>query len=413
MNVLILKILIMKRATGFYDRLCTIENIDLADKNARKGKIHSKVFIEKHDKNRKEDNLKLLQPFKDLTYKTSKYDVFKIYEPKEREIYRLPYYPDRIAHHAIMNVVKEYWTSLFITNTYSCIEGRGISKCAKDVKYTLNKYKEETKYCLKIDIKKFYPSIKHNILKKILRWKIKDEKFLTILDEIIDSVNPYVPNRGIGVPIGNYLSQFFANLYLTQFDHYIKEVLRVKFYFRYADDCVFLASSKQELWDVFNKINKYLNDNLELEIKPNYAVFEVDKRGIDFVGYVFYHNYTLLRKSIKIKVTKLINAYKNNKISEYKFRKIFSSYYGWFKLCNSKHYLQKVFETIGIWYSNFNGKCITQTELQHKFYKTVSIELRNSSIVINLIYDHHPRILKKKLTKWNKQYILQEFQQFL
>lgn len=98
----------MKRATGFFNKLCTIENIELADKNARKGKVHSKIFIDKHDQNKEEDNLKLLQSFKDLTYKTSKYEIFKIYEPKEREIYRLPYYPDRIAHHAIMNVVKEY-----------------------------------------------------------------------------------------------------------------------------------------------------------------------------------------------------------------------------------------------------------------------------------------------------------------
>ena len=403
----------MKRATGFFNKLCTIENIELADKNARKGKVHSKIFIDKHDQNKEEDNLKLLQSFKDLTYKTSKYEIFKIYEPKEREIYRLPYYPDRIAHHAIMNVVKEYWTSLFISNTYSCIEGRGISKCAKDVKYALKYFPEDTKYCLKIDIRKFYPSINHAKLKEILRWKIKDEKFLSILDEIIDSVNYCVPTKGVGVPIGNYLSQFFANLYLTKFDHYIKEVLRVKFYFRYADDCVFFAKSKQELWNIFYHIKKYLKENLYLDIKPNYAVFEVDKRGVDFVGYIFYHTHTLLRKSIKIKVTKLVNAYKSSKISEYKFRKIFSSYYGWFKLCNSKHYLQKVFEKVGIWYSNFNGKHITNSELKGKFYKAISVEFRKSNIVINLIYKRKPRILKKRLTKWSKQYVLQEFQQFL
>lgn len=204
----------MKRYSGLHDKLCTIENIEVADDNARKNK-NKKYGINKHDKNRQYENEDLVDKLLNLKYKTSKYSLYKIYEPKERIIYRLPYYPDRIAHHAIMNVVKDIWTKSFIHNTYSCIEGRGIHLCANNLKRDLRKYPNETKYCLKLDIRKFYPSIPHNGLKKCIRKKIKDKDFLMILDEIIDStdnvrdVSSKLTNKiGIGVPIGNYLSQF-------------------------------------------------------------------------------------------------------------------------------------------------------------------------------------------------------------
>lgn len=149
------------------------------------------------------------------------------------------------------------WVSTFITQTYSCIKGRGIHKLAKDVKKVLRKDKEGTKYCLKLDVRKFYPSIDHNILKyDVLRGKVKDKRLLAMLDEIVDSAD--------GVPIGNYLSQFFANLYLSYFDHWIKEEVRVKYYFRYADDIVVLSDSKEELRKVLILMKMYLHHVLNL-----------------------------------------------------------------------------------------------------------------------------------------------------
>ena len=130
-------------------------------------------------------------------------------------------------------------------------------------------------------------------LRILLRKKIKCKDTLDLIDEIIDSAE--------GVPIGNYLSQYMANLYLSYFDHWIKEDLNVKYYFRYADDMVFLHPNKSELWDIYNKVDEYLRENLNLQIKDNYQVFPVDIRGLDFVGYIFRHDYVLIRKSIKIK----------------------------------------------------------------------------------------------------------------
>lgn len=250
----------MKRLNGLHDRICTLENIEFADKNARRGK-HNWGII-KHDQHAKEDNERLLETLETLSYTTSKYSKYKIYEPKERVIFRLPYYPDRIAQWAIMNIMEPIWTATFIGHTYSCIKERGIHKLAKDVKKALITDAEGTLYCLKIDVRKFYPSINHRTMKRLLRRKIKDEKLLTILDEIVDSAD--------GVPIGNYLSQFFANLYLTYFDHWLLEHIGIKHYFRYADDIVILSDDKEFLERVLVLIKLYFTNELHIEIKPNY-----------------------------------------------------------------------------------------------------------------------------------------------
>lgn len=303
----------MKRYGYLFEKICTIENINLADSKARKGKKNKKEIIE-HD-HRPNDNYELLKLLKEGRFNTSKYKTFKIYEPKERLIYKLPYYPDRIVHHAIMNVMETIWVKTFIKNTYSCIKGRGIKKAHLDVKRAL-KDKNNTMYCLKIDIKKYYPSIDHDILMLKLQNKIKDKKLLNLLHNIVYSTD--------GVPIGNYLSQFFANIYLTDLDHKIKESWKVKHYFRYADDMVFLSKDKKFLHIVLDNLKKELKE-LKLELKPNYQIFKTDTRGISFLGYIFYHDKILLRKNIKQNIKRKLIKYKNNKIhKEYLLRSLHS-----------------------------------------------------------------------------------------
>ena len=315
----------MKRIGNLFDKICSLDNLELADKKARKNKTHSYGVL-RHDKHRESNLLKLHNNLLNQTYKTSNYDIFKIFEPKKRDIYRLPYYPDRITHHAIMNVLEPIWISVFTKNTYNCIKHRGIHCLLKHLKYDLINNISDTKYCLKIDIKKFYPSINHVILKKIVRKKIKDKRLLYLLDEIIDSAD--------GVPIGNYLSQFFANLYLAYFDHWIKEVMHIKYYYRYADDMVFLSKNKKKLRLLLNYIKKYLY-KLKLTLKSNYQIFPVDSRGIDFIGYVFFHDHVLLRKSIKQNMCR--KAYKNKDKKEKEYKEALAPYWGWAKHCNSNH----------------------------------------------------------------------------
>ncbi len=262
---------------------------------------------------------------KNKTYTTSPYTTFKIFEPKERLIFRLPYFPDRITHHAVMNVLEPVFTRLFTADTYSCIKGKGIHGAANALKLAL-KDRANTIYCLKMDIKKFYPNINHAILKHLLRRKFKDNDLLWLLDGIIDSAE--------GLPIGNYLSQYFANYYLTYFDHWLKEDKMVRYYFRYADDLVILSNNKPELHQLLAEIRNYLQTELRLTVKDNYQVFPVEARGIDFVGYRFYHTHTLLRKTIKQNFARML-ATRKNPLS-------IASYKGWTKHADCKNLVKKL-----------------------------------------------------------------------
>lgn len=314
----------MKRVNNLYNQICSIENLMLADKKARKGKSMQYGVIS-HDKRRGCNILTLHNTLMDHRYQTSAYNKFTLYDPKEREVCGLPFYPDRIVHHAIMNYLEALFVSTFTADSYSCIKGKGIHDLKDKLQAALRDIPGTT-YCLKLDIRKFYASIDRVILKQQLRRKIKDLELLELLDEIIDSAE--------GVPIGNYLSQYFANFYLTRFDHWIKEDLRIKYYFRYADDMVILSQSKEHLHHALAKIRLYLEDHLKLSIKPNYQVFPVSKRGIDLGGYRHYHTHVAMRKHIKQNLCRAVSARKG--------RATIAALRGWAIHCDSRHLLKKL-----------------------------------------------------------------------
>jgi RNA-directed DNA polymerase len=331
----------MKRIGNLYEKIISVENLRLADEKARRGKLRS-YGVRHHDKNREANIQALHEVLLTKTYKTSPYDIFTIYEPKERIIYRLPYYPDRIVHHAIMNILEPIWVSVFTHNTFSCIKGRGIEGCARHVDKVINKYKGKPLYCLKIDIKKCYPSMNHDVLKHIVRKKIKDKDLLCLIDEIIDSAP--------GLPIGNYLSQYLANLNFAYFMHWVNETLKLDCE-EYADDFVFYADSKERLRAAFLNIQRYIEEELKLEIKGNWQIFPVaasryDKSGraIDYVGYKFFREQKLMRKGIKKnlcrKVAKLNKWQPQLPTKEYKQH--ICPWLGWAKHSNSTHLLRTI-----------------------------------------------------------------------
>lgn len=302
----------MKRKGYLFEKVISLENLILAEKNAKKGKTRKKDIID-HEKHRECNILKLRQELINRTYKTSEYYIFKLYEPKERLISKLPF-KDRIIHHAVLNITKDLFINCFITQTYSCIPKRGIHKCLNDVKKALKD--NDSVYCLKLDIKKFYQSINNEKLKGKLRTKFKDKNFLWLLDEIIDS------NKE-GVPLGNYTSQFFANFYLNSFDHELKQNSGIKYYFRYTDDIVIFHKDKKFLKNLLDKIESLL---LSLDLKISKSKIFPTVLGIDFVGYKIFKDYVLLRKSIKLRFIKMIKKDPN--------LESISSYYGWIKHCN-------------------------------------------------------------------------------
>lgn len=322
-----------------------MDNIREAHKNARRGKAHYKE-VKMVDADPEKYFGIIQQQLKAKTYKTSQYTVFtRRDQGKERVIYRLPYFPDRIVHHCIMQVVEPIWSKVFIRDTYSSLKNRGVHDGVRRVHKALAIDHDGTKYCLKMDVKKFYPSINHVVLQRIIRNKIKDPDLLWILDEVIKS-NPD------GVPIGNYLSQYFGNLYLTGLDHWIKETLRCKHYFRYCDDLVILHEDKEFLHKARVEIEEKLKE-LKLTLKSNWQVFPVDVRGVDFLGYRFYKTHTLLRKRVAKQMVKRLTAVKNkaDTMEPAKLISCVMSYYGWQKHANAwnlftKHMSRELVNTL-------------------------------------------------------------------
>ena len=311
----------MKRYGNLWNKIISKNNILNAHRNARKGKTHYKE-VKMVDKHEEHYISRIHYILKNSRYKTSEYEVFDYNDGnKIRTISKLPYYPDRIVHWAIMLQIENVFLKTFINDTYASIPKKGIHYGVKRIKKAL-KDERNTKYCLKLDIKKFFPSINHDILKSLLKRKFKDKKLLNLLYEIIDSSD--------GVPIGNYLSQYFANFYLNYFDHHMKS-LGVKYYFRYMDDIVILHKDKDYLHNLLKyEITPYLKKELKLTIKENWQIFPTKIRGIDFIGYRFFGNYTLLRKSTYKKMRYKISKCRNKE----HLKRSKSSYKGWLMWAN-------------------------------------------------------------------------------
>lgn len=331
-----------KKLKNIYQLLYTNENLCKSQYTAQKGKgVRTEIT---NFNNNIHDNLRLLYDlFDDESYVPGEYAIRKIYDPKERDLMIAPFFPDRIIHHCVINVLGQFWQHIFIANTYACIKGRGTHKCMEDVHAALVSDKKGTRYCLKIDIRKFYDNVNHEALKKIIRYTIADDRVLRLLDKIIDS-----NGKNIGLPIGNFTSQYLANLYLAYYDHWVKEELSalimkkygVRFYyFRYMDDMVFLCSDKEALFFILDMIGLYLGAELKVEIKPNWQIFPVDARGIDYVGFKQNHYGILLRKSILMKFYRKLNRtqkrYKINDVNDIKH--LFPSEYGWIIRCSEEH----------------------------------------------------------------------------
>lgn len=320
----------MKRYGYLFERIASLENLRAAAYNAAKGKKQRdevRAFFADL-----EPNLAGLRAeLEERRYRTSPYEVFIKFEPKRREIYKLPF-RDRVVQWAIMQVLKPVWTPQFTADTHACIKGRGIHSLLKKLRADLRGDPEGTRYCFKLDVRKFYPSIDHGRLKEVIRRKLKDPAVLWLLDGIIDSAP--------GVPIGNYISQYFANLFLSELDHLMKEAAGARYYYRYADDIVVLAGDKAELHGVAVFINDYLNTERGLDMKPNYQIFPVEARGIDFVGYVTYHTHCLARKRNKKGLCREVARLRKLGVPEADIMLRTASRVGFMVHCDSKHLLK-------------------------------------------------------------------------
>ncbi len=342
----------MKRFGNLYKQICDIENLRRAHNNAKKGKGWYKE-VQEVDENLDYYLCKLQEMLINHTYHTSEYQKFiKKESGKEREIYKLPYFPDRICQWAILQVIEPYLMRNMTNFTYSAIPKRGIHAALKDVRSAMGDDVLNCQFCLKFDIRHYYPSINHAIMKEKFRRVFKDEELLWLLGEIIDSIataqiedmrDIWYLDEDIdpetGIPIGNYLSQYCGNFYLSSFDHWLKEKLHVKHCFHYMDDYTIFASSKEELRYIFRESRSYLHVELRLKIKDNWQIFPTYVRGVDFVGYRMFLGYTLLRKttckSMKKALTKIRKKTQNGQLMNHSEWSAINSYKGVLLHCDS------------------------------------------------------------------------------
>ncbi len=324
----------MKRIGNVYSKIYDMDNLRLAHKKARRKKTWYKD-VRMVDANPDKYLYELQGTLINKTYSTSEYkNAIIIDKGKKRLISKLPYFPDRICQWAIMLQIEEMFLKHYIYDTYASIPGKGMHLAKRRIQKAILDDPEGTKYCLQFDIHQFFPSVNTSILKTMVRKKIKDKDLLWLLDEIIDSVES-------GIPIGNYLSQYLANYYLSSFDHWMKEVHKCKYYYRYMDDIVIMHGCKQHLHDLLRSICFYLNTYLELEVNPNWQVYPTTVRGIDFGGFRTFGRYVLLRKGIANNIKARYKILSKKDVIEGTDVNSIMSSAGWTQHCNCHNFESK------------------------------------------------------------------------
>lgn len=321
----------MKRHGQLFEKIVDPENIELAFQKAKKGKTWQDS-VQRVEKNKARKLAALRQSFLDGSYTTSNYTVKIIFEPKERKIFVLPFFPDRIAQHAIMNIVAPIWDSMFIPDSYACRTGKGqhagSRRCMQFVR--------RNAWVCQFDISKFYPSIPHGPLMEVIRHKIKDKRVLALFQDIIGSLG-----EDRNVPIGNYTSQWLGNLFLNELDQYVKHTLHVRDYLRYCDDFLIFGNDKEEMKRLADQVEAFVSDRLQLRLSKK-SLYPT-AHGIDFLGYRhFPSGKILVRKATAKRIRKRLKilpwALKHGRISKEQAIGKLASASGWLKHANAHHF---------------------------------------------------------------------------
>lgn len=327
----------MKRYGNLFEKIVELDNIYLAYRKARKGKSWQNT-ISRFDDDLDENIFNIRDSLIEKTFTTSPYIEKIIYEPKQRTIYKLPFNPDRIVQHALMNILEPIWDGMFIHDSYSCRKGKGIHAGSRRTMEFIRAVGPGA-YCLKMDIRKFYPSINHDILFDVVQRKIKCKDTLWLLEDIIYSIP-----GGKNVPIGNYTSQWLGNLYLNELDQFLKHEHKIKHYIRYCDDFILLHQNKKFLHRMAEEIEAFLEDKLALDLSKR-DVFPV-KQGIDFLGYRHFPDHILVRKStakrIKHRMRDLPGELAKGEITPDRYRSSVASMEGWLLWANSYNFKQSL-----------------------------------------------------------------------
>jgi hypothetical protein len=341
----------MKSYNHLFEQLISKENLELAIVNSSKDKTRRDIVQDAL--NNKEVYVKNLQEqLINQTYRIKEHKVYSIIDGKPRLIIKPDYIREQILHHAIIQVLKPIMLKSMYQYSCGSIPHRGAHYGKVYIEKFIKKNPTKIKYILKMDVYHFFQSIDINILKAKFKKLIHDDKMLYVINLVLDSNKALYKGKVIdmGLPIGFYTSQWFANFYLQELDHYIKEELQAIGYVRYVDDMIMFHPNKKKLHKTRLAIQEYIN-NLGLELKGNWQVSRFDYinkegkrigRPLDFVGFKFYRDKTVIRKKILYRIYKQVNSIKKNELTTHKAC-IILSYYGWMKHTDSTNlYTSKV-----------------------------------------------------------------------
>jgi len=318
----------MKTFNNLYEKIFSLDNLRLAFKKARKRKSKKHYVIE-FEENLENELTKLKQELETLTYKPKQLKTFVIRDPKTRVI-SASHFRDRIVHHALCKIIEPIFDKIFICDSCANRKNKGTSYAMKKFDKFFRKVTNNRRllrnaknnnmvigYALKADIKHYFDTVDHEVMIKIIRKKISDEKVIWLIEKILDNHNS--KTKGKGMPIGNLTSQFFANVYLNEMDYYIKQNLKAKYYIRYVDDFVILHKSKEKLLLWKWLISNFLK-SIKLELHPEKSKVIPLHKGIKFLGFKTFYHYKIPKKSnlmkIERRIEELENSFQNNLITK-------------------------------------------------------------------------------------------------
>lgn len=306
------------RLNHIYDNIISVENLLLSWQEFLCGKRKRKD-VARFSLHLIDNVFAFHREFSEKKYRHGSYHAFRINDPKPRDIHKAEI-RDRLIHHAVYRVLYPYFDRKFIFDSYSCRKDKGTHLAINRLRAFGRKVSHNntrTAWILKCDIRRFFASIDHKILKNILERYIDDIETIWLLREVVDSF--YISNKSIGLPLGNLTSQLLINIYMNELDHFLKRILKVKYYIRYADDFVILHESRQYLRSLLPSISEFLEKKLKLSLHPDKVFIKTLASGVDFLGWVHFPHHRVLRTATKRRMfSKLRQNHSSESIASYR-----------------------------------------------------------------------------------------------
>ncbi len=309
-------------------KVVEFDNIHKAYLLARKGKRFNTDVL-KFTENLEENLIQIQNELIWKTYCPSEYREFYVYDPKKRLI-SAPSFRDRVVHHALVGIIEPLFERKFISDSYACRKGKGNHDAMKRVSHSsqIMSQNHAKHHVLKADVSKYFYSIDKNVLISLIEKTIRDKDILSLIRKILN-----IEKDIVGIPIGSLTSQLFANVYLDKLDHYVKEVLNIKYYTRYMDDFIILHPDKKFLKSILNNIEIFLEDELHLTLNNKTQIFPYN-RGIDFCGYRIWPTHILPRKRNIRKTRKRFKSLQKKNLASNELRPFVMNFMGYIKHCN-------------------------------------------------------------------------------